>query len=129
MIGYDPRRVTDLCRSREFAAELRNALDDRLRIDLAPKAVAALDQMITDEKLSPKVRLDVAKAILDRSGHGALEAGRTQGPEGDVMDSWSIDRLQKFISDFEEKLKEEEAKRAEVATDVTPSPVEELLEN
>lgn len=116
----DPRRLTDFQRSKDFAAELKAAINDKLSLHLVPKAVKALDEVISDEKINPKIRVDAAKAILDRAGYSAVEvAARSKLPDGDPMETWSIDRLQKFVSDFEARLKEEEAKRAEGAIDVT----------
>lgn len=117
----DPRRLTDFQRSKDFAVELRDAINDRLSLTLVPKAVKALDEVISDEKINPKIRVDAAKAILDRAGYSAVEvAARARtSEEGDPMESWSIDRLQRFVSDFEARVREEEAKRAADAREIS----------
>lgn len=117
LAGYpDTRRLSDYAKTKEFAVELRQAINDRLSLTLAPKAVAALDAIVSDEKVNARIRVDAAKAILDRAGHSTVEsAARPKESEGDPMETWPIDRLQKFVANFEARLETEQSRRAEAA--------------
>lgn len=70
-------RVSQFARTREFASALREGLLDHMANDLAPRAVRILADIMSDEKVQPRVRVDAAKALLDRSGYAARP---TAGP-------------------------------------------------
>lgn len=68
----------------EFAALVFRATRALLELNAAPTAAKVLHDLARDEDMHPKIRMDAAKAILDRTGHlpGAeleMERDRTAG--------------------------------------------------
>src|SRR5271166_4989998 len=61
-------RLHRLKRTAGFADNLRDALKDRLAVELAPKAIALLEEIMCDTKMPGRVRVDAAKTVLDRAG-------------------------------------------------------------
>lgn len=109
----DPRRIATFARSAQFADELRRALGDYITLDITPEAVRVLRQIMNDEKMPPRARIDSAKAILDRGG---LSAGAKPETAPADVSEMSIDQLNALISNLEEKARQEEDRRAEAAT-------------
>lgn len=66
--------------------------------ELATLAVGVVRDILNDKELSPKVRLDAAKTVLDRAGHIAPKAEAPQDPAS-VRDLNQMDRdqLEAFI--------------------------------
>lgn len=116
----DVRRLSDFQKTKEFAGELRQAINDRLSLSLAPKAVAALDSIVSDTKINPKIRVDAARVILDRAGHAAGDAAKAKPLGERGVEEYTIEELQKLVRDGEIRVQEEKAKRAAAALDVTP---------
>jgi hypothetical protein len=69
-------------RTAAFADDLRAALRDRLGTELAPRAVRVLDEIMSDVKTPARVRVDAAKALLDRSGFTAGAANPSDNDKG-----------------------------------------------
>lgn len=111
----DTYRLADFARTKIFADELRDALHDHLGVNLAPKAVRILDEIMSDSKVTPRVRVDAAKVLLDRAGYAAREEG-SRKPINPDESSWSIDELNQMIAKIQSKLEEVKNQRAEGAT-------------
>ena len=71
------------------------ALRDHISGALASKAVEVLEGIIGDETAAPKLRLDAAKTILDRSGLIAPKAAERPKPESEVdaLDAMNLEQL------------------------------------
>lgn len=91
--GYSETSARELGRQLLDKPHVRTAVDEANRRAvsgrLTTKAVALLERVIEDESAPLKVRVDAAKAVLDRAG---WTAGRT-GPErgGDAMEPYRDD--------------------------------------
>jgi len=94
-----------------FAGDLRAVVKGLVETVYAPKAFAFLNECVIDAAMPARVRVDAAKAILDRSGYTA-----TSLPEerdlGDIA-GMSREELHAFV-------KAAEAKLATEAKDVSP---------
>ncbi len=107
-----------LKRTTAFADDLRAALRDRLGTELAPKAIKILEEIMSDANVSARVRVDAAKAILDRGGFSAAEsAADAAKPPGDLM-NYTVAQLNAIIADCERKEAGEGADEAQAAVDV-----------
>lgn len=93
-------RVSSFTRSREFAHALREGLLDHMAVELAPKAVRILDEIMSDEKVQHRVRVDAAKALLDRSGYPASVPG-SKLPGDDSIAEMPLDRLKRLVHTLE----------------------------
>lgn len=116
-------RLYHYTRTKQFAADLREALNDRLSIELAPKAVGILDAIMSDEKVNPRVRVDAAKAVLDRSGYVAVTPKPSDTGAG--FENLTIDELEQRIALLTKEVQLEEQRRAATAKVVGASPVPE----
>jgi len=79
----------------QYVKEGRDAVGERLR-DLAPRAVGQLDNLMAkaeDGELSPKMVLDVAKEVLDRTGFPRQTQASVAHLHAHVFDEKSISRL------------------------------------
>jgi hypothetical protein len=100
-------------RTKAFADDLREALRDRLGTELAPKAVKILDEIMSDPLVNPRVRVDAAKAILDRGGFTAAPpAPPALSDEG--LSTYSRAELMAIVAEGERKAAIEGATDAEV---------------
>ncbi|HUQ36938.1 MAG TPA: hypothetical protein VM144_11240 [Aestuariivirga sp.] len=107
----DVRRLHAFARTREFADELREAMHDHMGVNLAPKAVRILDEIMSDSKVQPRVRVDAAKALLDRAGYSASEERKKPlGP--DDIEAMSVEELQQFIQAGERTMEDIKERRA-----------------
>ena len=71
-------RTYNFAKTQEFSLVLRQSLSKYLADDLAPKAIKVLSEIMLDEKVAGRVRVDAAKAPLDRAGFSS--AGSHRGP-------------------------------------------------
>jgi hypothetical protein len=95
-------RLFRYMRTKGFAADLRDALNDRLAVELAPKAIKRLEAILDDDKVSSRVVVDAAKAVLDRSGYVATPA--PSAPDGlAALENLSIDELRERIALLEQE--------------------------
>ena len=84
---------------------------DHMGTNLAPKAVRILDEIMSDRKVQPRVRVDAAKALLDRSGYSVSEERKKPlGP--DDIEAMSVEELQQFIVAGERTIEEIKERRA-----------------
>jgi hypothetical protein len=97
-------------RTAAFAEDLREALRDRLGTELAPKAVRILDEIMSDPLVNPRVRVDAAKTLLDRSGLVAGAAAPASSEES--LSTYSRAELMAIVAEGEKN-----AAAAEGATD------------
>jgi hypothetical protein len=102
----DTYRLAQFSRTRAFADELQTALRDYMGTQLAPKAVRILNEIMSDGKVQARVRVDAAKALLDRAGHGVSETQKRSSIDPEEMASWSEEELRKFISTAQGELQE-----------------------
>jgi hypothetical protein len=89
-------RLYQFKRTKEFAAELREALNDHLSTEIAPRAFHLMDEIMRDTKANPRVRLDAAKALVDRAGYAPRPSGSDNPGEKD-MASMTRAELERFI--------------------------------
>lgn len=99
--GYSPRSAAEIGRQLLEKPHVRAAVDGAIREQfggrLAVKAVAVLEGFLDNPKVSDKVRLDTAKAVLDRAGLVARPATVAQ-PE-DPLAGLSIDELRALLAE------------------------------
>ncbi len=100
-------------RTAAFADDLRAALKDHMAVDLAPKAIQILSEIMCDVKMPGRVRVDAAKTLLDRAGFTPAAVAADAPPIDDDMSRWSVERLQAFVAEGERKLAREEATDAD----------------
>lgn len=122
----DTYRLHAFARTEGFAVALRQALQDHLATNLAPEAVKILSEIMRDDKVQSRVRVDAAKAILDRSGFAAGN-GEHSGVSGDVHEM-SIAQLEAFITEREGKLKVVGPQTIDVEADEVVDDVEDDME-
>jgi hypothetical protein len=80
--------------------QLRLALTDHMSTELAPKAVRILDDIMSDDKVTARVRVDAAKALMDRAGYSpaAIDpSARRRGSDASLREM-SIDELRAFVT-------------------------------
>jgi len=95
-------RLYRLKRSVGFADNLRDALKDRLALELAPKAIALLDEIMSNPKVPARVRVDAAKTVLDRAGFTpAVAEAAAKAVADDNMATWTRARLEAFVAEGE----------------------------
>lgn len=86
-------------------------MHDHMGVNLAPKAVRILDEIMSDSKVQPRVRVDAAKALLDRAGYSASEERKKPlGP--DDIEAMSVEELQQFIQAGERTMEDIKERRA-----------------
>lgn len=93
-------RLYHFTRTKQFADELREALTDHMSTELAPKAVRILDEIMSDDKVTPRVRVDAAKALMDRAGYSpaAIDPdARRRGSDASLAEM-SMDDLRAFVA-------------------------------
>lgn len=105
-------RLHHFARTKEFANELRLALSDYMATELAPKAVAIMDEIMSDKNVSPRVRVEAGKTILDRSGYSARAIDPNAGVAGDLSEL-TAEQLRVLVATAEA---EQESKRLEENT-------------
>ena len=119
-------RTHAFARTTEFATELRDAMRDHLSLNIAPRAVATLKEIMDDKAISPKVRVDAARALLDRAGYAAGEVHKDSRPDPSEMESWTEEQLRQFLVATKVEIDERD-RRASGAKLVVPSAMEALL--
>jgi phage terminase small subunit len=99
------------------------AVDDAMKTALAQDAPAArhlLRQYVTDPKMNPKIRLDAAKTLLDRSGHIAPKARDERAEREKSLHEMSADELRAMV----DRLETEVANRAMPVLGASAAPIE-----
>lgn len=85
----------------------------------APLAVNVLEDLVRDTTMHPKLRLDAAKAILDRSGHIAPKAVAASSSAVKPLNEMSMTELRELA----DKLEDELSGRAKDVSSATAAPV------
>jgi hypothetical protein len=126
----DTYRLHQFTRTREFADQLRQGLRDHMSVNLAPQAVKILNEIMSDDKVNARVRVDAAKALLDRAGYSAAESAAANQPTrraGKPLEQMSADELAAFIRDKTEE-RDRLLARAEAEDADTVIVVEDTIE-
>jgi phage terminase small subunit len=114
--GYAPATArtagTEILRVPHVAQAVARAVAQRLAMS-APMALAVIEELSSNADISPKVRLDASKALLDRAGFvppraAANNVGKIDTP----LHEMSVDELKTLAARLENEL-------AERATDVS----------
>lgn len=87
-----------------LAAVVVKRLARRIILDGAPAAVAYLVRLVKDEEASGKLRLEAAKALLDRAGFVAPKAADPERPGDKGLHDMSADQLKEFIGKAQNEL-------------------------
>jgi hypothetical protein len=109
-----------------FSGDLRKVVKGLVADVYAPTAFAFLHECVIDSAMSDRVRLDAAKAILDRSGYTASPLPAERDP-GDIT-QLSGEELHALAKSLQAKVDEAHAQLASEAKDVTPSGEDEIDE-
>jgi phage terminase small subunit len=113
---------TDILGVRHIAQAVAVAVRERL-VASAPMALRVIEMLMNNDTISPKVRLDAAKALLDRAGFVAPRP-RNEAQTGDkALHEMSFDELREMAA----KLEDEIAGRAKEVSDSPAEPVEDVL--
>jgi len=99
-----------------FSGDLRKVVKGLVADVYSPTAFAFLHECVIDTAMPARVRVDAAKAILDRAGYTTSPPAVERDP-GDIT-LWSRDELQNFIVKADARINAE-------AKDVTPPPEED----
>ena len=104
-------RVYQLKRARGFADDLRQALKDQLSVELAPKAVRILDEIMADTAMPARVRVDAAKTLLDRAGFTPAAIAADAPPAIEEMSRLSREQLEALVEQLSRQTAREESDR------------------
>lgn len=102
-------RTYNFAKTQEFSLVLRQSLSKFLADDLAPKAIKVLSEIMLDEKVAGRVRVDAAKAVLDRAGFSS--AAKPSGPDDRLLSQYTVEELERLVVTLEEKRALEEGKQ------------------
>lgn len=94
-------RLYHFAKTQEFSVVLRQSLSKHLADDLAPKAVKILNEIMHDTNVASRVRVDAAKAVLDRSGFSASATPSVAGQK--ALNELSLDDLHRLVATLEEE--------------------------
>jgi hypothetical protein len=114
-----PLLVFNLYREQDnFSGDLRKVLKGLVADVYSPKAFAFLHECVIDKEMPARVRVDAAKAILDRSGYTAAPLPAERDP-GDITQLTGPE-IHKLVGELEARINEAQAKLAAEARDATP---------
>jgi phage terminase small subunit len=113
-----PQTACRLLRHPGVRAEVER-LTRELLGDHASAAVQLLGRVIRDERAPLKIRVDAAKAVLDRAGFVAPKAPEPLDPGAKPVEAMSIAELDSFVREGRERIEREKK-----AIDVTPVMIE-----
>ncbi len=94
-------RTYNFAKTQEFSLVLRQSLSKYLADDLAPKAIKVLNEIMLDEKVAGRVRVDAAKAVLDRAGFSA--AAKPSAPDDRLLSQYTVQELEQLVAKLEEQ--------------------------
>lgn len=103
-------RLYPFAKTQEFSVVLRQSLSKYLADDLAPKAIHILNDIMMDKSVAARVRVDAAKAVLDRAGFSAAATLPLGG--GKALNELTLEELQHLVAKLEEE-RASEAKQIE----------------
>jgi hypothetical protein len=101
-----------------FSGDLRKVLKGLVADVYAPRAFAFLHEVVCDSGMAARVRVDAAKALLDRSGYVAAPLPAEPDPTDITL--LSRDELTRLVIDLTAKRDDIEARLAAEAKDVSP---------
>lgn len=105
--GYSHKSAGEIGRQLLEKPHVKAAIDaaNRAQIgsSLATKAVGVLQQLIDDETVPAKVRLDAAKTILDRSGYSPTRREEPEDPAEKELNDLSIEELTAIVDEEMER--------------------------
>jgi phage terminase small subunit len=125
--GYSPATArtagTEILCVPHVAQAVARAVAQRLAMSV-PMALAVIEELSSNKNISPKVRLDASKAILDRAGFvpPRAAANRIDEPEKSLHEM-SLDELKALANRLDDEL----AGRAIDVSDATAVPVDPLV--
>jgi hypothetical protein len=90
---------------------IAEGLTKRFMTEGAPLAYSVLVKFVGDEAVSPRVRVDAAKALLDRAGFVPPKAGEQLDTAEKDLSAMSPDELRAFIASAEGRLAQESERR------------------
>jgi phage terminase small subunit len=97
-----------------------NRLGREMLGDLASASIRLLGRVVKDESESTRLRIDAAKAILDRAGYIAPKAAEPDRPvNSKPMAQWTAAELEEFLERTRAKIAHAEQR---TLIDVTPAP-------
>jgi hypothetical protein len=98
----DPADIApDLMRSPKIAAAIQAEVSLRIRTEGAMIAHNVLMDVAKDKDAPKGVRVDAAKALLDRAGFIAPRAEAPKAAEGRALSDYSIEELRGLVSQLE----------------------------
>lgn len=120
--GYDgidrKRQIQRYLRSARIALTIQIEMRRRI-VENAPMAMGVLESIAKDTSVSPKVRIDAAKTLLDRAGHIAPKAiDSAKDTTNTPLHEMTTDELRTMAS----KLEEEIAGRAKDVSSASVAP-------
>src|SRR5581483_8742347 len=90
---------------------------NRLRVEMAPACFEVLFRVAKNEDIAPRVRVDAAKAILDRAGY---PAGKPDEGKAKAIEDMSEGELKEWIAAMKGRLGDNAPK----TIDAEPQPIE-----
>lgn len=118
-----PRQILRYLSSARIALAIQIAVRKRL-VQNAPMALGVVESIATNPEISPKVRLDAAKTLLDRAGHIAPKAiDGAKDTTNTPLHEMSTDELRRMASDLESEI----AGRAKDVSRATAAPIEQQV--
>jgi Terminase small subunit len=122
--GYAPATArtagTEILRVPHVAQAVARAVAQRLAMS-APMALAVIEELSSNTDISPKVRLDASKALLDRAGFVPLRAASNNVGKVDTpLHEMSVDELKTLAARLENELADRATDVADAA--MTPEP-------
>ena len=113
---------TEILGVRHIAQAVALAVRERL-VASAPMALRVIEMLMNNESISPKVRLDAAKALLDRAGYVPPRPRNETNAGEKLLHEMSVDELREMAA----KLDDEIAGRAKNISDSPAEPDEDVL--
>lgn len=99
--GYSPvsarQTASRLLHTPHVQEEIRRAQARLLRGQLATKALGVLEKILDDDKAPAGVRVDAAKAVLDRAGFPAARIPQVDPEQTRPLNEMSVDELEQVV--------------------------------
>jgi hypothetical protein len=102
-----------------FSGDLRKVVKGLVADVYSPTAFAFLNEVVIDAAMPARVRVDAAKAILDRSGYTAAPLPAERDPTD--ITQLTGEEIHALVRSLQAKLDEAEGRLAKDAKDVTSS--------
>lgn len=118
LAGYKNGSVYSALKRPAVAAAISEAIQLDLAAVGAPLAYRVSKQLLRDDKVSPRVRADIAFKILDRAGH--IVPSRKDSAPQKALSEMSQAELLAFIERNQAEIDKAELELAGQARDITP---------